>query len=81
VLVQVGPVSVIQVLSSNRLVLSDGTAQLVTDDLAFPYDLASYPLGTCFTRVTGILDTAPVDGTFRLLPRSAFDLAVGSGCK
>jgi hypothetical protein len=80
VLVQVGPVGVVQALSSNQLVLSDGPAQLVMDDVAFAYNPSSYPLGTCFASVTGVLDTAP-DGTFRLLPRTAFDLVTGTGCK
>lgn len=77
VLVTAASATVIASGPGDRLTLSDGTGQMVMDDLAFDYSAASYPVGTCFASVTGVSHLDVVADERLLLPRDAADLAVG----
>lgn len=81
VLVQVSTVKVAASGASDQLTLQDNSAStIVMDDLAFDYAAASYPVGTCFSTVTGVMHVDGLANVRILLPRSAADLVTGFGC-
>lgn len=81
VLVQVSTVKVIASGASDQLTLQDNSGNtVVMDDLAYDYAGASYPIGTCFSTVTGIMHVDGLNNVRILLPRSAVDLVTGFGC-
>ena len=80
VLVRTGFLQVTATTTGDRLTLtSESMFTIVADDDLFDYSAASYPVGTCFSSVTGIMSVNTFDNERRLLPRSAEDLA-GTSC-
>lgn len=65
---------------NDRLTLTDGTNTIVMDDDVFDYAAATYPIGTCFATVTGVMGVNVFDDERRIFPRSAADLVAGTGC-
>lgn len=81
VLVLAATVKVVASATSDRLTLADNSGNtFVMDDLAFDYSAASYPIGTCFSTVTGVMHVNGFDDMRIFLPRSPADLIAGSGC-
>lgn len=81
VLVQVATVKVAASGASDQLTLQDNSGDtVVMDDLAFDYAASSYPFGTCFATVTGVMHVDGANNVRILLPRSAADLITGFGC-
>lgn len=81
VLVQAATVRVVASGASDRLTLQDNSGDsFVMDDLSFDYAAASYPIGTCFSTVTGVMHVNGFDDIRIFLPRSGADLITGFGC-
>lgn len=81
VLVQVSTVKVAASGASDQLTLQDNSGDIVVmDDLAFDYAASSYPVGTCFATVTGIMHVDGTNNVRILLPRLVADLVTGFGC-
>lgn len=79
VLVRVFDLEVAATGEGSRLTLSQGaTNSIVIDDLVHAYTPSSYPVGTCFADVTGVMSLDETSGIRPLLPRSAADLTVGA---
>ena len=79
VLVRTGLLEVTSTSTGDRLTLtSESMFTIVADDDLFDYAAASYPIGTCFSSVTGIMGINTFDNERRFLPRSADDFVVTS---
>jgi len=79
VLVRIASLKVTAAAIGDVLTLRDDFgATVLMDDKAYDYAAASYPLGTCFAFVTGVMSE---NGSGRLiLPRSPGDLVGGGTC-
>ena len=84
VLVQLGGMEVTEVPGFDRLTLTSTTGEtIVADDDAFDYMSATYPVGTCFTTITGVMTLNIFDDERRLAPSQLTDFVVdvdGSDC-
>lgn len=77
VLVTISDVEVTSTGSSDQLIVTDASAASIRmDDLAWDYAAASYPVGTCFSTVTGVMGVDLVNDVRVILPRAASDVAV-----
>ena len=83
-LVQLSGMEVTAVPGNDRLTLTGaGGETIIADDDAYDYMSATYPVGTCFTTVTGVMTLNIFDDERRLAPRLITDLVVdadGSDC-
>ncbi len=80
VLVQLSNVEVTMLPGNDRLTLTDASGSVVADDDIYDYMGATYPVGTCFATVAGVMSINLGDDERRLLPRAATDLVTGGTC-
>jgi hypothetical protein len=84
VLVQLAGMEVTSTASGDRLtVTAIGGETIVVDDDAYNYAAATYPVGTCFTTVTGVMSLNIFDNERRLMPTGVGDFVIdadGSDC-
>lgn len=67
----------------DRVQLTNGTDTIVMDDDIHNYSAGTYPVGTCFSNLVGIMTVNIFDDERRFLPRSAGDLTIdgtGAAC-
>jgi hypothetical protein len=81
VLVRIQNVAVMAVNTGDRVTLRDSASStIVMDDVAYDYAAGTYPIGTCFESVTGVMTVNVFDDERRILPRAEVDLVIGAGC-
>ncbi len=62
------------------LTITNGTDTIDLDDEAYNYAAATYPVGTCFTTISGVMHLNIFDNDRRMVPTAVGDMVVGDTC-